>query len=223
MEYGMNELRKRVRIVMDENMTSTPLTDLGDSDALSLDEIIDASLLRASRVLGRKSPMSMIDNGTNLLTTDGNGKSTLSVSWRSAVGIGMGSIALPSDFMRMLKFRMSDWELPADIITDDDARYAMQQSRYPGIRGCPQRPVGVVVNHGGSYALEFYSCTAGESVFVREAWYLREPHVTANNTLDLSTKLVDAVVWHAAYLSGVSLGAAETTLERMKQLLPDEL
>lgn len=223
MEYGMETLRKRVRVLMDENQVSTPLTDLGDSDALSLDEIIDSSLLRSARVLGKKAPVHLIDNGVSLLGTDSDGKSTLSISWRSAVGIGMGSILLPADFMRMLVFRMSDWDLPADIITDDDPLYAMQQSRYPGIRGCPQRPIGVVVNHVGHYSFEFYSCTAGESVFVREAYYLREPVVSAQNTLDISSKLLDAVVLHAAYLSSVTLGANENLLAHMKEQLADEL
>ena len=133
MLYSVSELKKDIRIVLDQNMTSEQLFESGDIDTLSLEEIIESKIVDAARLVETNAPLYLIDGGKQF-----NG----SIDWDSAHGYGSGRILLPDDFMRLVSFMMSDWDYPVSAaLTEDDPEYAMQRSRYPGIKGNPQRPI----------------------------------------------------------------------------------
>lgn len=226
MDYNISDIKSEVRVAMDENRTSSSLADFGDVDTLSLDELIESKIVDAVRLLECSVPASLIDNDVQLGEADSStGKITISINWRSAIGVGPGTINLPSDFMRLVMFRMSDWSRNGKIITEDSPEYVLQSSRYPGVRGNPQAPVVAVVKRQGGYALEFYSSSAGESVFVRYASYLKEPEIKDGN-ISISSKLERPVIYEAAVLTALSLGEkdlAENLNVILKNLIAPKL
>ena len=200
MKYELSELQLAVRIAMDENMVSSPLAALGDIDTLSLDEIIKSKICDAARAVEQEAPTYLLDGGKAF----GD-----SIKWKGQVGIGMGSIHLPDDFMRLVTFQMSDWSRAVTTaISEDDPQYELQNSRYPGIRGNPQNPVVAISMQPIGLVLEFYSCTGGENVFVRRARYIPIPRIEGDE-IDICEKLKTAIVYYAAYLTALSIKDAD--------------
>lgn len=200
MQYSVSELKEDIRIVLDQNMTSEQLFQTGDIDTLSLEEIIESKIVDAARLVEGTAPLHLLDGGKHF----GD-----SVDWDSAHGYGSGRILLPDDFMRLVSFMMSDWDYPVSVaITEDDPEYAMQRSRYPGIKGNPQRPVVAITTQPAGQVLEFYSCTAGDSVYVRRAQYLPIPAIV-DGSIDLCEKLRRAIVYRAANLVASVIGQTD--------------
>ena len=145
-EYSVEELVKEVRVALDENATSEQLRGFGDSETLTLDAIIESKIEGAAKVIELNAPFHLLDGGEGFCDSE-NPSADNSVAWASGeVGIGYGIAKLPDDFLRLVSFKMSDWDYAVTTaITEDDPRYAMQHSRYGGIKGNPQRPVVAVV------------------------------------------------------------------------------
>ena len=197
MLYTVSDIKKDVRIAIDQNMTSTALSTLGDVDTLSLEEIIGSKIETAARMVETSAPHILLDAGEPFAD---------SIGWDSEPGYGSGHIILPSDFMRLVSFQMSDWSYPVvSAIGDDDPLYARQKSRFPGVRGCPQKPVVAIVQWPVGLVLEFYSCTAGPTVYVKRDRYLPYPKIV-DGEIDLCMRLRDAVVYYAAYQTALSVG-----------------
>ena len=197
MLYAVSDIKRDVRIAIDQNMTSTALSALGDVDTLSLEEIIESKIETAAR---------MVETSASHLLLDGGEPFADSIEWDSEQGNGSGHIILPPDFMRLVSFKMSDWSMPVfEAISAEDPLYARQKSRYPGVRGCPQRPVVAIVQWPDGLVLEFYSCTAGSTVDVESDCYLPYPKIV-NGEIDLCMRLRDAVVYYTAYLTALSVG-----------------
>ena len=120
-----------------------------------------------------------------------------------------GWVLLPDDFMRLIAFRMSDWERTVyAAISVDDPLYAKQSSRYKGIRGNTQKPVCAIVNRAEGKALEFYSCNS-EEAYVSRASYLPYPHIDEDDGIDISEKCFTAVTYTVAALVLTTYGEAE--------------
>jgi len=215
MEYTVSELITEVKVALDQNTSSTALSGLGDVDTLTLDEIIRSKLTDAARIVLESSPLEMLGQGRAF----GD-----SVGWDMHRGYGSGHILLPDDFLRLLVFQMSDWSMAVtQPITDSDPRYAMQKSRFPGVRGCPQKPVVAIVKQPIGTVLEFYSCTQGEGVYIKMARYIPVPTIervevpgsaAQVEVIDLPPLLHRAVVYEAGRLVAVSIG----DLEQAKKL-----
>lgn len=200
MYYAVDNIKRDIRIALDENMSSGVLTSLGDVDTLSLNDIIESKIEDAVRMAETDAPLSLLDGGKSFLSCS-------NISWESAKGYGMGSIVLPEDFMRLLSFQMSDWDYPVSVaISEDSPKYKQQRSRFAGIRGCPQRPVVAIINHPSGQLLEFYSCTAGESVEVKRARYLPLPSIK-NGRIEICEKVKPSAVYYAAFLVASALGS----------------
>ena len=200
MIYRISDLKREIRIALDQNMSSVPLSDLGDTDTLSLDEIIGSKITDAARIVLQNTPMHILGGGIPF----GD-----SINWYGAEGHGSGSVLLPDDFLRLVVFQMSDWSRPVfTAITPSDAQYAMQSSRYPGVRGCPQKPVVAIVNTGVGAMLEFYSCTAGKGVSIKQASYIPVPRILDGHIV-LDHKIKDAVVYYAAYMTALTTQQGE--------------
>lgn len=202
MVYAVDGLMKEIRVALDRNRTSEQLFTAGDVDTLTLEEIISSKIADAARNVERDAPVLLLDSGKSFAGS--------SVTWQSHEGYGMGSIILPDDFMRLVCFSMSDWSRAVtDPIVETDPLYMMQKSRFPGIRGCPQKPVVAIVARPAGLVLEFYSCSSA-SVSIDTARYIPIPEITYNGTtgaeeIDICEKLKPAVIYHAAYLAAMSI------------------
>lgn len=51
MRYEVSELKREIRIALDQNMTSSQLLATGDIDTLSLEEIIESKIVDAARIV----------------------------------------------------------------------------------------------------------------------------------------------------------------------------
>lgn len=212
MEYKVADIVREIRIALDENMTSQALAGIGDVDTLSLDDVIASKVEDAARTITLIAPYALLDGGEPFGGV---------VGWEMSEGYGPGRIVLPDDFLRLLVFQMSDWSRSViDAITEDDPRYALQRSRFPGVRGCPQSPVVAIVKQAVGLVLEFYSCTQGEDVYVKMARYMPMPTkylVNGEERIKVSFKLLRPVIYYAAYLVAVSIGSAEQAVSLRKQ------
>ena len=213
MEYLVQDIVKAVRVALDENKSSESLIKEADIDTLTLDEIIESKIVDAATVITLSAPNYLLDGGKPF------GES---IVWQSHVGCGAGHIYLPEDFLRLVSFQMSDWSYPVTIaITDTDPAYQMQFSRFAGIKGNPQKPVVAIISQAGGKVLQFFSCTQGEGVYVKQASYIAVPKIHEDK-IDLSERLRSAVVYYAAHLVASSLNDANTAttmLNISKELL----
>lgn len=197
MIYKLTEIARDVRIAIDQNMTSEQLLATDDIETLSLEDIIRSKIVEAVRRVETAAPVHFLEEGHDFGDA---------VYWGD---LESGWVLLPDDFMRLIAFRMSDWERTVyAAISVDDPLYAKQSSRYKGIRGNVQKPVCAVVNRAEGKALEFYSCNI-EDAFVSRASYLPYPHIDEDDGIDISERCYTAVVYTVAALVLTTYGEAD--------------
>lgn len=195
MVYKIEVVEQDVRIAMDENKTSEQLITDGDIDTLSLNEIIRSKIEEAVRRVEAVAPAHLLEEGHVF----GD-----SIYWEND---GCGWVLLPDDFMRLVAFRMSDWERTCyTAISANDPQYALQSSRYKGIRGNVQKPVCAIVNRAEGKVLEFFSCDS-EEAYAKRASYIPYPEIDEDEGIDISERCYTAVVYTVASLVQTALGA----------------
>lgn len=197
MKYDIGDIKREVRITLDENSVSVPLVIEMDNDTLSLDELIESKVIDAVKSVTQSAPSHLLDGGV---------KFAESVTWeKGVVGKGMGFTALPEDFMRLVVFQMSDWRRPvSQVISDADPKYFMQKSKFPGIRGGVEKPVCAITTYPDGRMMEFYSCAGGSKVSVRMAKYIPYPAIV-DGGVEICMKLYSSVVYYTAGLVAATL------------------
>lgn len=216
-DYQVTELKKDIRVALDENKNSTALSALGDVDTLTLDEIIESKIETAAKMVEASAPYYLLGLGKNIDDDDNVDEDFYAINWTEREGQGPGWMHLPDDFLRLVTFQMSDWSRAVtEAISEDDPRYAMQYSRYPGIKGCPQKPVVAITKHPEGLMLEFYSCTKGAGVTVKRATYIPIPKIK-NGSIAISEKLKPAVVYQAAVLVAITIGS-DSMAEKLQNI-----
>lgn len=210
MVYKILQIARDVRIAIDENKTSEQLIADEDIDTLSLNDIVRSKIVEAVRRVVTEAPTHLLDGGLPFGDA---------IFWRSK---GSGWTLLPEDFMRLLIFKMSDWERPVyEPITAADPQYQLQFSRYKGLRGNPQKPVVAIVSRAEGRALELFSskdCTAT----VEQAVYLPFPKVDCDGGIEIPERCYMPVIYQAASLVLSTIGQSDLSSvmsELSKQLL----
>lgn len=213
MVYSVEDIKRDVRIALDQNNSSDALIETGDIDTLTLEEIIESKIEDAAKVVTLDAPNYMLESGELF------GKS---IGWQGNVGYGAGYIFLPEDFLRLVSFQMSDWSYAVtEPITANHPLYKVQFSRFSGVRGNPQNPVVAIVTQIGGQVLQFFSCAIGESVYVKQASYIPIPKIK-DGEIDICERLRPSVIYHTAYLVALSINDANTAsamLNISKELL----
>lgn len=203
------EMARAVRVAIDMNRGDDPLILEGDTDTLSLDEIIVSKLVDAVRLVELEAPHGMLGGGHDFGEDVFMGDD------------GKGFIVLPDDFMRLVSFRMSDWRRTVfEAISESDPRYALQSSRWRGICGNPEKPVCAVVRRAEGKVLEFYSC-ADQGAIVAQASYIPFPRIDGDGGIEVAEECYRAAVYRAAALALASVGdqLSGTMLDLSKSLL----
>lgn len=204
MVYEVERVVRDVRVALDRNMTSSGLTEFGDPETLALDELIRSKICDGVRRVETVAPAYLLEEGHSF----GD-----SVYW---TGGGRGRVLLPDDFMRLINFRMNDWERTVyEALSPADPEYKMQSSRFGGIRGNPQKPVCAIVNRPEGKALEFYSCKS-EDAYVAEGQYVPYPRIDEYGGIDISERCYRAVVYMTAGLVLLSYGEQEKASAMME-------
>lgn len=191
------DILKDVRRCMDMDVESEGLLSEGDEDSLTLNDIIKSKMEEAATQVESSAPSYLLEAGHPI---DGE------VYFEDQ---GSGWVLLPDDFMRLVVFEMNDWERPVrDVLLPDSPLYALQKSRYKGLRGTPQKPVCVLVMRPEGKALEFYSCKDKEAE-ISKAMYLPYPRKDRDGGLDVCERLYPAIVYMTAALVYASCGETE--------------
>ena len=194
MQYPVAQIVEQVRIILDQNQQeSSILAD--ESNTLELDEVIRQKILHAARLLLETSDVSAIDCGKtsslNLEEIDG-------VSWGE---LSAWKALLPSDYLRLLTLKMSDWKRGVHAtIPVESAEYSQLQSGFIGITGNPERPVVAEGQHIGTLddavvqwrELEAYTSVTGECEDFR---YCPIPMIDQNDCLEFPEKLMRHLVY----------------------------
>ena len=195
MRYNLEDIKEAVRIVLDENEASDNM--LADIDTLSVDEIIRSKVEEAVNDVHLTAPVHLLEPGNDFAD---------SIAWDKEPGKGSGWTLLPEDFHRLIGFKMSDWERPVySAILPDDPLYALQKSRFAGVRGNTQKPVCALVMRPEGRALEFYSCGAGEDVCVTMAVYLPVSRIVCEG-ISICERCYRSVIYKVAGLTALSMG-----------------
>ncbi len=198
-----------VRVAIDMNRGDEPLFVEGDTDTLTLDEIIMAKLADAVRLVEMEAPATMLESGHDFGDNIFIGED------------GKGFVILPEDFMRLISFRMSDWKRTVfEAISETDPQYALQSSKWEGICGNPEKPVCAIVRRSEGKVLEFYSCNDNTAI-VTQATYVPTPRIDGDGGIDVAEDCYRAAVYRAASLALASVGdqLSTTMLEISKSLL----
>ena len=197
MIYKISRIARDVRIAIDENKTSEQLIADEDIETLTLEEIVRSKIVEAVRRVESTAPVHYLEEGHTF------GQDA--VYWEKHE---CGWVLLPRDFMRLIAFRMSDWERTVyAAISVDDPQYEKQSSRYKGIRGNVQKPVCAIVNRAEGKALEFYSCNSEEAYIARSS-YLPYPKIDDAGGIDICERCYTSVVYMTASLVLTTLGEA---------------
>lgn len=195
--YAVSELVKEVKVLLDRNQESAGLLTPTDSDTLSQGELIQSKIVDAARIILKDAPASML-NGKNF---DG-----LNTAWDETNGAYVGTVYLPSDMIRLLGVKASDWNRSAEIITEEDDAYKIQCSRF-GVRGNPERPIAALIHNSGNRYLELF--TSKSNTATVSLTYVGMPFISEGN-IDLPETLKDSIVYMAGYLTCISLGDTDT-------------
>lgn len=200
MIYPVDRIKQDVRICMDENRTTDSLFADGDVETLKLDEVIESKILEAVKRVHLAAPYWLLEQGHNFEDEAD------AVYWGD---LESGWVHLPSDFLRLVVFEMSDWERPVyKAISMEDPLYARQRSRVKALRGTAERPVCAIGVRPEGKVLEFYSCKSDDAV-VTKAVYIPYPEVDEMGGVDISERCYDAVVYMTAGLALTGVGEAE--------------
>lgn len=204
MIYKLTEIAHDVRIAIDQNMTSEQLLATEDIETLSLEEIIRSKIVEGVRQVEISAPVHYLEEGHDFGDA---------VYWGDQES---GWVLLPDDFMRLIAFRMSDWERTVyAAISVDDPLYAKQSSRYKGIRGNVQKPVCVIAMRPEGKVLEFYSCKS-EDAYVRRGQYLPYPVIDPEGGIDICERCYTAVVYTIAALVLTTYGESDKASAMME-------
>lgn len=197
MIYQVKDIERDIRVAIDENSRAERLIADEDVETLSLDEMVRSKIEESVRRVVMAAPVHLLDGGVAL--EDG-------VFWRDG---GCGWLILPDDFMRLVLFRMSDWERPVyEPISAADPLYRLQHSRHRGLRGNPQKPVVAIVTRSEGRVLEFYSCR-GEEATIEQGLYMPLPRVDRYGGIEIPERCYRAVVYQAAALVTAAYGQGE--------------
>lgn len=208
MVYKVADIIRDVRIVMDTNDIDASLLADKDTDTLQLDDIIRSVIVDAVKTIEINAPAQFLDSGYNFGDQ---------LYWNED---GSGKVLLPLDFMRLIVFRMSDWDMPVyTAITETNPIYALQHSRFGGIRGNWQKPVCAIVKRPEGNVLEFYSCK-DETATIDSAIYIPIPRIE-EDAIEISERCYRAVVCQCAGLTASILGEnkSATLIELAKGML----
>lgn len=194
--YVVSTLVKEVKVVLDRNQESAALVP-DDSDTLSQGELIQSRIVDAAKLILTDAPSELVEG---VVLTDAK------VLWQNAHSAYVGKVQLPSDLIRILSVRVSDWIRPGKLISEDDDEYKLQSCRF-GLRGNVERPVAAIVHAGGGRYLELYTSNTNDATL--DLSYVKQPEIS-NGMIGLPQGLKDAIVYMTSYLVCVSLGDNST-------------
>lgn len=107
---------------------------------------------------------------------------------------GRGEVALPSDFLRLMVFRMSDWRRSVTTVVNPDSEvYALRFNSSFGRRNIRKAPMVAIWGGAGSGRLEFIG-SIDPGAFIARAGYVPRPLSEDGEMLRIPRSLLQRVV-----------------------------
>ena len=217
-----SEFKREVRICIDQNMSSQKLAALEDVDTLSLEDIIEDKVYDAALSVVRNAPLRMLGDLAKSLTGE------LKIS---SCRPHKGTMNLPTDFERIVRFKMKSWHYPVfETLPPFTYLYSQANSGF-NVFGTKDRPVLFIVpstDEGSNLRLEIY-CAGGKNDELDECLYVEKPYIHHFLDGDVSTwdillgnDLYRPTIYYTAYLVALAIkddNAAEKLLAIAKDLL----
>ncbi len=219
----LTDFTARVRLVLDMD-NSEALTASGDTDAATLDAIIESNVIPAAKEIVSVAPARMLAAGAKTAGAKTAGAKTagaktedITVTMTESHGVYVGTADMPKDFFRLLHVRMTSWDRPAAIISDSDAEYALQSSPWQGLRGNPHAPVAALVKDASvtsGYRLELYA-SGSKTDTLDSIGYVPTPEMGTDGELTIPGRVLDAAVYACASLTAETFGNASLAARLM--------
>lgn len=195
MTYKVEDIVHDVRVAIDMNAPDRHLLTDGDEDTLQLDTLIASKVIDACREILLEAPISKLDGVESFKDVE------IAYSANGRVHI----MILPQDFMRLIAFKLSGWEYTChSTIGVESPIYAMQSSRFTGIRGNSERPVCAITVCAKGRVLEVYG--GNSDATVERADYLPEPFIDGDGNVKLPQQCYRACVHRIGALVLATLG-----------------
>lgn len=176
------ELVNIVRKKIDEVAAAdTPLQEVTIADESATDNIIESLLDESAIEILLKAPFHRLDitSATPSLMPDSTDKAT-------------GYIQAPDDFLRLVSFRMSDWQRPVtELAVKGDAISMRQYNKH--IRGKTAKPVGVLAKNDTGIIIEYFSTNKSPHSLSEFLYIKKDTAENINNT-----QMIDALTWICA-------------------------
>lgn len=136
---------------LDEVYPDAPLSS--DIDEFHIEDFVDDAI----RFIGRVAPVRALGEGVSFVPEkDPQEGVNTTPQTDDDLHLRVNPVPLPSGFVRLIAFQMSDWALPVtDALYSDSPRY--QQQADPILMGTTKRPVVFICDGGKN--LEYYSST----------------------------------------------------------------
>lgn len=167
MRYNISEIEERVYALLDENQEILDrLTDYAD-EQMHPRTLLRALLPDAARIVLSCISTSMLRESLQ--------KEDASAAIRHCDG-GMALLQLPGRFLRMLYFRMSDWERGVTVpLAWEGEEHSLRRPDSRRVRGRRSRPA-VALRQGGAHPeMEIFGTTPGAAV--AEFEWLEAPEI----------------------------------------------
>lgn len=204
------ELVNKVKTRIDEvSASGDAIVDVGVENTKPYDSIIKELLDESALEILLKAPFYRLPiyTETPTVTQDVNDKK-------------IGTIQIPSDFVRLVSFKMKGWLQPVtSFALPGDAVATKQSNKY--IRGGVAKPVAVLYKNSTSNYAQYYSLASDTDEHkVVEFFYVKK--LDAASFSGVCIELVDAMCWVCA---GKTLGVlgekglAEVCYENAKGLM----
>ena len=195
--YPIDIITRDVKTALDFNKSGSGLALLGDTDTLSLNEIIKSKIIEAVKNIHAVAPAHLLDSGNNFSNN---------IYWKEGE---CGWIVLPEDFLRLVSFKMDDWDHAVYTASlPDSPEYKKQSSRFKGIRGTSQRPVCFITVRPEGKVLEFFSCKSDKAK-LSQAVYIPYPIIDDNDGVSICERCYQAVIYNIASLVLTAIGEYE--------------
>lgn len=136
---------------LDEVYPDAPLSS--DIDEFHIEDFVDDAI----RFIGRVAPVRALGEGV-LFVPEKEPQEGVNTTTQTDddLHLRVNPVPLPSGFVRLIAFQMSDWALPVtDALYSDNPRYRQQAD--PILMGTTKRPVVFICDGGKN--LEYYSST----------------------------------------------------------------
>ena len=187
---------------LDEVYPDTPLSS--DMDEFHIEDFVDDAI----RFIGRVAPVRALGVGIPFVPKQ-EGENTTSQTDNDS-HLRVNPVPLPSGFVRLIAFQMSDWALPVtDALYSDNPRYRQQVD--PILMGTPKRPIVFICD--GDTNLEYYSSTG--TIKKAQAFIV-------SDTAEYPEQLSEAIAWKTAELVLSAMNDAQGVQfaqAQLKQLL----